>query len=147
MTKVVSLPDCSPECFIRQHSHQQCLDLSISLYIPKILASSDFLMFARAKDAECSFIVWIFIFKLISLRDFPHLLILRENQGRDRGRESFKQTPHWAWSPMRGLITEPRRSWPELKPRVKHLTNWTTQAPLSHIFYVFQFSFLLISNL
>lgn len=52
-----------------------------------------------------------------------------------RERESPRQTPHWVQSPMRGLIPQLMRSWPELKSHVRHVTNLATQAPLTEFFF------------
>ena len=44
-----------------------------------------------------------------------------------------------AQSPMRGLNSQTLRSWPELKPRVRCLTDWATQAPLFDLFLILLF--------
>lgn len=39
-----------------------------------------------------------------------YLFIFRERkrvEGRGTGRKNLKQTPHWAWNPMQGLISQP----------------------------------------
>ena len=48
---------------------------------------------------------------------------------REGERESQAGSPLLAQSPTWGLIPRTIRSWPELKSRVGHLTNWATQAP------------------
>ena len=78
-----------------------------------------------------------------------YLFILERTQagGAERGRKNLKQTPHWAWrltwSSTQSSVSEPWRSQPELKPRVRHLTNCTTQGPLVKAFrrgFFFSFS-------
>ena len=44
-------------------------------------------------------------------------------EGRGRGREFFKPTSQWEWSPTWDSIPGSTRLWPELKPRVSHLTE------------------------
>ena len=59
-----------------------------------------------------------------------------QGKGRERGRQKESQagsalsveTPTW------GLNPRSVRSWPELKPRVRCLTNWATQAPQELLF-------------
>ena len=53
-----------------------------------------------------------------------------EGEGADR--ENFKQG--LSTEPDVGLYLKTPRSWPELKPRVRCLTNWATQVPLKIIF-------------
>ena len=52
---------------------------------------------------------------------------------RDRGRESPTDSPlskeSYMWFSYMTL-----RSWPELKPRVRHLTKWATHTPLFYFF-------------
>ena len=69
-----------------------------------------------------------FLSFLIHLREKEH----EEGRDRERGRHriwsrlqalSCQQSPTWV------SISRTSRSWPEPKPRVRHLTNW---APLNH---------------
>ena len=76
--------------------------------------------------------VWTYFLSL-----FKDLIIYLRDRERERekahewaGGEGEKQTPCWAGSSMQGFILGPWDSWSELKPRVRCLTNWTTQAPL-----------------
>ena len=57
----------------------------------------------------------------------------REGEG-GRERESQAGTTPSAWSLMWGSNSQNVRSWRESKPRVRHLTDWATQAPLNSIF-------------
>ena len=50
----------------------------------------------------------------------------------ERVGEGEKHTPHWGQSlTWHSLHPTTLRSWPELKSRVRHLTDWATQAPQS----------------
>ena len=62
------------------------------------------------------------------------MFILRENfvcqhvsRGRGRERERRERIPSRLHA-VRGSIPQIMRSWPEPKPRVRHLTDWATQA-------------------
>ena len=78
---------------------------------------------------------------VLCLLIFKYLLIYfeRERQrqhGRGRGKEKGRETESQAGSMLsaqslgQGSNSQTTRSWPELKSRVWHLTNWDTQAPL-----------------
>ena len=41
------------------------------------------------------------------------------------GEKEGRLTPHWVEGPEAGLNLMTLRSWPEPKPRVAHLTDWT----------------------
>ena len=51
-----------------------------------------------------------------------------------RGRGEWQKEPEADFllnvEPIAGLNSRPLRSWPELKLRVEHLTNWATQASI-----------------
>ena len=71
-------------------------------------------------------------------------MYLLERKQASSGRERGMQTPYWAQSPTIGLDPMTPRSWPELKSRVRSLTNW---APLTEfpsyvllLFYVWGYS-------
>lgn len=49
--------------------------------------------------------------------------MIRGKGKRERERENLKQTPCWLGSPTSGLISWPMRSWPELKSRIRCLTE------------------------
>ena len=54
-------------------------------------------------------------------------------RGRERGRENPKQVPRCQHRARHGAqMHKTMRSWPEQKPRVRHLTDWPTQVPLNH---------------
>ena len=46
----------------------------------------------------------------------------------------IKQTPHWVWSLMQGLIPWPMKSWPDLKPHIGCLTYESPRHPFTAIF-------------
>ena len=55
---------------------------------------------------------------------------------RERETQNPKQAPHHQRRAQCGARThKTMRSWPELKPRVRCLTNWATQAPLTISYY------------
>ena len=65
---------------------------------------------------------------------FSHFIYFRERESASWGegqgeRENPKQASHWAQSLTRGLIPWPWDHWSELISRVRHLTDWATQAP------------------
>ena len=64
-----------------------------------------------------------------------YLLIYCGGQ-RERGRENPKQAPHCPCRARCRAQSHPTlRSWPELKPRVRCLSNWATQAPHKFFFW------------
>ena len=52
---------------------------------------------------------------------------MNRGRGRGRGRERISSRLHTEYATQQGFS----RSWPELKPRVGWLINWTTQVPLN----------------
>ena len=99
------------------------------------------------------FICWKHSYKIILFKKC--LFILREREwecvcmrvSRGRGREKEREIereripdrlhPHWQQSLMQGSISWAVRPWPEPKPRVGNLTNWTTQLPPKSFFQKF----------
>ena len=62
-------------------------------------------------------------------------------RGRERGRERIPSRLHTlpAWSLMWGLNPRTVRSWPELRPRVRHSIDWATQAPQNYVISELEF--------
>ena len=56
---------------------------------------------------------------------------------RGKERESQAGSMLSAQSSMQGSIPRSVRSWPELKARVRHLTNWATHLPHNWLFFFF----------
>ena len=50
-------------------------------------------------------------------------------RGKKRDTEDPKQAPHCEHKAYVGLDFTTMKSWPELKSRVSHLTDWATQVP------------------
>lgn len=64
---------------------------------------------------------WFFLKTLIYLRARESVCVW--DWGRGWRRAILKQTAYWMWSGSWGLISGPMRSWPEVRLRVRCLTN------------------------
>ena len=83
----------------------------------------------ESKNIICLYLFIYLFLKFIYL--FWERVWTREGQREREGkRESQAGSTLSAQSPTRGLISWTVRSWPDPKPRVRRLTDWTTQVPL-----------------
>ena len=73
----------------------------------------------------CFLLLFMFFFKILVIIYFRESVCMYMNRGRGRGRGRESQS-----EPNIRLHLMILRSWPELKPRVRHLTDWATQMPL-----------------
>lgn len=76
-----------------------------------------------------SFLIFIYLFMLESESAYSHKCRVGQNK------TVFRRTSHWAQRPVQDSISQPMRFWPGPKPRVSHLTDWATQAPLCSVFW------------
>ena len=106
-----------------------------------LLHGADPLLSALKNFLELILII-IFSFGLICVFCFALFLFFRGGWGRRREGEKILSRLHT--QPDRGLALTTLRSWPELKSRVRCLSDWATQAPLNYPFYFTCFVIVLL---